>query len=103
MLNALGGTLKITEVDAIRVRVPGFSPPYRWRRGLPGSAGDGYSAVLRIRTDEGVDGVAFSVFLGGGSALPDLVDRVLREQLVGEDPLQREWIWHMLWELDRVE
>ena len=23
--------------------------------------------------------------------------------LVGEDPFQREWLWHKLWELDRVE
>jgi L-alanine-DL-glutamate epimerase-like enolase superfamily enzyme len=98
-----GGTLKITEVEAIRVRVPGFSPPYRWRRGLPGSASDGYSAVLVIRTDEGIDGVAYSYLLGAGSILPDLVDRVLREHLIGEDPLQREWLWHRMWELDRVE
>jgi L-alanine-DL-glutamate epimerase-like enolase superfamily enzyme len=35
--------------------------------------------------------------------LPDIVDRVLREHLIGEDPLQREWIWHKIWELDRIE
>jgi L-alanine-DL-glutamate epimerase-like enolase superfamily enzyme len=27
----------------------------------------------------------------------------LRDELVGQDPLQREWLWHRLWELDRIE
>jgi L-alanine-DL-glutamate epimerase-like enolase superfamily enzyme len=95
--------LKITDVHAIRVRVPGANPPFRWRQGLRGSAPDGYAAVLRICTDEGCDGVAYSYYLGASASLPDMVDRVLRESLIGEDPLQREWIWHKLWELDRIE
>jgi L-alanine-DL-glutamate epimerase-like enolase superfamily enzyme len=59
--------------------------------------------VLRIRTDSGCDGVAYAARYGSSAILPDIVDRVLRERLVGQDPLQREWIWHMLWETDRVE
>ena len=35
--------------------------------------------------------------------LADIVDRVLREELVGERADHREWIWHRLWELDRTE
>jgi L-alanine-DL-glutamate epimerase-like enolase superfamily enzyme len=35
--------------------------------------------------------------------LEDLVDRVFREELVGQDPLQREWLWHRIWELDRIQ
>jgi L-alanine-DL-glutamate epimerase-like enolase superfamily enzyme len=95
--------MKITEVEAVRVRVPAANPSFRWRRGLPGSAGDGYAAVLRIRTDDGGEGVAFSQYFGAGALLPDLVERLLRDSLVGEDPLQREWIWHKMWELDRIE
>jgi L-alanine-DL-glutamate epimerase-like enolase superfamily enzyme len=35
--------------------------------------------------------------------MSDLVDRILRDQLLGEDPFQRELLWHKLWELDRIE
>ena len=35
--------------------------------------------------------------------LADIVDRVLRDELVGERADRREWLWHRLWELDRTE
>ena len=35
--------------------------------------------------------------------LADIVDRVLREELVGERADRREWLWHRLWELDRTD
>ena len=95
--------MRITAVEVHRVLVHAPDPPFVWRRGLPGSPADGYGAVLQIRTDAGCDGVAFQARLASSAVLPDIVDRVLRDVLVGEDPLQREWLWHKLWELDRVE
>lgn len=95
--------MKIIGVDAIRIRVPAVQPPYKWRSGLAGSSGVGYTAVLRITSDDGNCGVTFAHNFGAGAILPDLVERVLRDTLVGEDPLQREWIWHKLWEVDRIE
>src|SRR4029077_650702 len=38
-----------------------------------------------------------------GGMLADIVDRVLREELVGERADRREWLWHRLWGLDRTE
>ena len=35
--------------------------------------------------------------------LADIVDRVLRDELVGERADRREWLWHRLWELDRTD
>ena len=35
--------------------------------------------------------------------LADIVDRVLREELIGERADRREWLWHRLWELDRTD
>ena len=35
--------------------------------------------------------------------LEDIVARVLRDELIGADPLQREWLWHRMWEIDRTE
>lgn len=39
---------------------------------------------------------------GAFTTLQDLVERVFREELVGADPFQREWLWHRVWELDRI-
>jgi L-alanine-DL-glutamate epimerase-like enolase superfamily enzyme len=94
--------MKITHVESTRVYIPAVEPTFRWREGLAGSAPAGYGAVLRIGTDEGVEGVAFFGRPGAGVILDDLVERVFRSELVGQDPLQREWLWHRLWELDRI-
>lgn len=91
--------MRITGVDIELVAVPA-QPVYSWRRGLPGSEGPTTGAWLAIRTDAGVDGYAFCP---RGVILKDIVDRRLRDELVGRDPLAREFLWDRLWELDRVE
>jgi L-alanine-DL-glutamate epimerase-like enolase superfamily enzyme len=93
--------VRITAVECHLVKVPGANPAFRWRQGLPGSPPDGMGAVLRICTDAGAEGVAFAP--RRGAIVADVVERVLREELLGADPLAREWIWHRVWELDRVE
>jgi L-alanine-DL-glutamate epimerase-like enolase superfamily enzyme len=93
--------VRITHVECHLVKVPGPNPPFAWRDGLPGSWPDGDGAVLRICTDEGNEGVAFSP--RKGLIVQNIVDRLLRPELIGADPLQREWLWHRVWELDRVE
>jgi L-alanine-DL-glutamate epimerase-like enolase superfamily enzyme len=94
--------MKITHVECFRVPVPAATPPFHWRDGLAGSAPAGDGAILRIGTDEGVDGVAFFSRPGAAVMLDDLVTRVFRPELLGQDPLQREWLWHRMWELDRI-
>jgi L-alanine-DL-glutamate epimerase-like enolase superfamily enzyme len=92
--------VKITRVEVERFQIPGRKPPFVWRAGLPGSEPDIEGGLLRIVTDEGIDGVAHS---RRGVILEDLVNRRLRDELIGEDPLRREWLWHRVWELDRIE
>lgn len=94
--------MKITHVEVHRIDVPAADPPFSWRDGLSGSAPVGDGAVLRIGTDEGVEGVALFARPGAYVTLQELVDRVFREELVGADPFQREWLWHRVWELDRI-
>lgn len=94
--------MKITSVESFRVHVPAASPPFRWREGLPGSPPSVQAGILRIGTDIGVEGVAFFSRPGAAAMLDDLVERVFRPELLGQDPLQREWLWHRVWELDRV-
>ncbi len=94
--------MRITHVESIRIRIPAAEPPFRWREGLAGSAPAGYGAALRISTDAGLEGVALFARPGAAEMLDYLVDRVFRDELIGQDPLQREWLWHRIWELDRI-
>jgi L-alanine-DL-glutamate epimerase-like enolase superfamily enzyme len=96
-------TLRITHVETHRIFQPAANPPFSWRRGLLGGSPDAEIAVLRIGTDEGVEGVAMLPRPGAGVVVEDIVERHLRDQLVGQDPLQRELHWHRIWELDRIE
>ncbi|MDR6971968.1 enolase C-terminal domain-like protein [Leifsonia shinshuensis] len=94
--------MKITHVEAFRVAVPPADPPFRWRDGLSGSPATGDGAVLRIGTDAGAEGVAFLSRPGAWAVLSYLAENVFRPELLGADPLQREWLWHRVWELDRI-
>jgi L-alanine-DL-glutamate epimerase-like enolase superfamily enzyme len=91
--------MKITRVEVEKVQEPA-QVPFRWRDGLAGSDPAGVGGVLRIGTDDGLEGIAMT---SRGVILEDLVNRRLRAELIGADPLQREWLWHRVWELDRIE
>ncbi len=91
--------MKITAVETTVTEQP-VPHRFRWRAGLPGSGETNVTTQLTIRTDEGVEGVAYGA---RGAILVDLVDRRLRELLVGADPLLKEELWHRVWEVDRIE
>src|SRR3954451_18398582 len=93
--------VKIAAIDVELIHLPAVSPPFAWRKGLRGSAQARTTAVLRITTDEGAVGEAYHEW--SGPMLADIVDRILRDELVGERADRREWLWHRLWELDRTE
>src|SRR3954449_4967597 len=93
--------MQIAAVDVDLIPLPPVSPPYAWRRGLRGSAPARTTAVLRITTEDGGGGEAYHEW--SGPMLGDIVDRVLRDELVGQQAHRREWLWHRLWELDRTE
>ena len=76
--------MRIVDVKVHLVPTPAM-PPYRWRAGLPGSGPAGVGAVLRVVTDEGVEGIATT---HRGTIVADLVDRRLRDELIGQNPLQ---------------
>jgi L-alanine-DL-glutamate epimerase-like enolase superfamily enzyme len=99
-LQPKGAIMRIRQVEVDLAPTAAVSPPFRWRDGLPGSDGPTISGVLRIQTDEGIEGVVPAI---RGPIVADIVERRLRDELVGQDPLRREWLWHRLWELDRVE
>src|SRR5919108_521802 len=93
--------MRIAAVDVDLITLPAVTPPFAWRRGLRGSAPARTTAVLRITTEDGAVGEAYHEW--SGPMLGDIVDRILREELLGERADRREWLWHRLWELDRTE
>jgi L-alanine-DL-glutamate epimerase-like enolase superfamily enzyme len=93
--------MRIASVDVDLIPLPAVTPAFAWRHGLRGSHGPRTTAVLRITTDDGAVGEAYHEW--SGVMLADIVDRVLRDELIGERADRREWLWHRLWELDRTE
>lgn len=91
--------MKITAVEVSVTEEP-VQRPFRWRAGLPGSGTTTVNAQLTIHTDAGVTGVAR---MSHGRIIADLVDRRLRDVLVGADPLLKEDLWEQVWEVDRIE
>lgn len=92
-------SMRIVDVVVDRITIPAPTP-YRWRAGLPGSDPAGMGALVRIVTDEGIQGIAYS---NRGVITKDLIERRLRAELLGQDPLQKEWLWKRVWEIDRIE
>jgi L-alanine-DL-glutamate epimerase-like enolase superfamily enzyme len=97
--------MKITGVDTILVQTPAVTPPFKWRQGLNrnngyGSEGANTMAWLAITTDEGITGLSAC---GRGVIFKDYVDRRFREMLIGRDPLDREFLFEEVWEIDRIE
>lgn len=91
--------MKITAVEA-EVRTEPVIDQFVWRKGLPGSGTVNSVVSLTIQTDEGISGVAHG---SHGAIMRDIVDRRLRDELVGADPLMKEHLWQRIWELDRIE
>jgi len=79
--------MKITAVKIHHVEWERGS--YHWRDGIMPNGPIGKAALLRIQTDEGIEG--FSPY-GGGARVDEI-----KWHLVGEDPLNRERIWQKFW------
>jgi L-alanine-DL-glutamate epimerase-like enolase superfamily enzyme len=91
--------VKIVDVRAYSMREP-IKHQFVWRAGLPGSGEVAEWTWLRLITDEGIDG--YSRIARGPIAL-DLLQRRIKAMLIGKNPLQKELLWHEIWELDRIE
>jgi L-alanine-DL-glutamate epimerase-like enolase superfamily enzyme len=92
--------MKIVDVTVDLVEISLDGPVYRWRDGLPPPEKEVTVGVVRIHTDDGVVGEVPTL---RGVIVRDIVERRVRDELIGADPLRREWLWHRVWELDRIE
>ncbi len=89
----------ITDVKAYVIRGI-VEQPYVWRKGLPGSGKHWETTVLRLITDEGLEGVCS---MGRGAVIADMVERRIKPALIGQDPIMKEKLWELMWEIDRIE
>jgi L-alanine-DL-glutamate epimerase-like enolase superfamily enzyme len=92
-------TVRIVAVETEVIERP-IKHQFVWRKGLPGSGATAISTRLTIRTDEGLEGDAY---IARGAIFVDLVDRRLRDMLIGQDAFLKEHLWKEVWEIDRVE
>ena len=78
-----------------------FDPPGGWRRDFPRPTEKPLFPIMRIITDDGIEGYDFGAAVA--YAYPRTISerdisRVKRE-ITGKNPFDREWIWQRLWDL----
>lgn len=83
--------MKITDVR-VQLVEPGLSYTVAQRLNLNLA-----NVVVRIRTDEGIEGVAGITTYAGSRAVAEAVAEI-RGLLIGEDPLFRELVWQRLYD-----
>ena len=92
--------LRITDVQAYVIHETGVQA-YRFRNGLPPGRSTRDDVWLRVLTNEGIEGWSFLPHWGIPAAA--LATRHLRDLAIGANPLNKEDLWHRVWELDRME
>jgi L-alanine-DL-glutamate epimerase-like enolase superfamily enzyme len=92
--------MKITDVKCYVVPRPGNKSTFHWRKGLrmPEVPETVYAGIIKVETDEGYVGHTG----GQGYATAELVHRFLKPELMGQNPLLTEHLWHRAWELHRL-
>lgn len=89
--------MKITSIDAIPVEVPKTRPFVS----ALGSFATARSGIVRVQTDEGIEGLGEIDLLwhgGGASLCPDIATRI-GPALVGQNPMDIVHVHHLLTEL----
>lgn len=81
--------MKITTLDVSAISIP-----------LPTPVSDAVRRIthrdhliVRIGTDEGLEGIGFTLGYDGSLAMVSLVDTIYRPILMGADPSHSEWLW----------
>ena len=90
--------MKITDIKGYALEVPGRE--YQWRKGLPGEGSIRDVFFLRILTDAGIEG--HCVWHHHGKIMAQVCEDIFKT-LIGDDPLEREYIWQKVWYMDRIK
>jgi L-alanine-DL-glutamate epimerase-like enolase superfamily enzyme len=85
--------MKITEIEPILLSYTPKRPP---RDGLSGiSTRDVF--LVRVRTDEGIEGIGEGFSLGTLQSTKKIVEEILKPLLIGVDPTDIEGIWQKMY------
>ena len=78
-----------------------FEPPRGWRRDFPRPTEKPIFPVMRIITDDGIEGFAFggAVAWGYPRAVSERDISIVKQVIIDKDPFDREWVWQRLWQL----
>jgi L-alanine-DL-glutamate epimerase-like enolase superfamily enzyme len=88
--------MKITAVHTSILRVPNNPPVSTYYR-------ENRYVVARIRTDEGLEGLGYTMLVGGAGAeaVRAYLETSLAPQLIGENPLHVGLLWQKMYDTDR--
>jgi len=81
--------VKIVDIETIRFRTTSRNYPTRWGYYTWGEEHEAIGTITKVVTDEGAVGYN----LGGN---PDVMEHVVKPLLLGENPLNREKLWHWM-------
>ena len=86
--------MKIKAIDVFQIDLE----PHVVRRDAIQAFTKQETVFVRIRTDEGAEGLGYTYTIGtGGRAIMALIRHDLEPHLIGEDPHRIEHIWRKLW------
>ncbi len=88
--------MKITALKTSMLRVPNNPPVSTYYR-------ENRYVVARIQTDEGLEGLGYTMLVGGAGAesVREYMEKSLVPQLLGENPLDVDRLWQKMYYTDR--
>jgi L-alanine-DL-glutamate epimerase-like enolase superfamily enzyme len=81
--------MKIADFEIIRFRTMARSRPTRWGYSVRVDPYETVASITRMITDDGLEGYTTGIDRGA-------LERVVKPLLVGENPLDREKLWHWM-------
>ncbi|WP_101297979.1 mandelate racemase/muconate lactonizing enzyme family protein [Halegenticoccus soli] len=86
--------MEITEVESFAVSIPLKEPVAFATRVVE----ERDHAIVRVRTDDGIEGLGYSLGYGGASVIAAAVETVLAPMVEGEDPRDTEKLWRRMFD-----
>lgn len=86
--------MEITEIESFTVSIPLEEPVSFATRTIE----ERDHAIVSVRTDEGHEGVGYTLGYGGASLIADAVSDVLGPMINGEDPRDTERLWREMFD-----
>ncbi|MFB6094708.1 MAG: mandelate racemase/muconate lactonizing enzyme family protein [Halanaeroarchaeum sp.] len=86
--------MEVSEVESFAVAIPLDEPVSFATRTVE----ERDHVITRVRTEEGIEGVGYSLGYGGSTVIADAVSDVLADVVIGEDPRDTERLWREMFD-----